>query len=356
MMTVVERLPATPASLSVTHAPAKARDGVIDAMRGIAILMVIGIHSLPQPLDVPWVKSLDAALRPCVPVFLFASGYLTALSGRVPLAKRLRAAVIPYAIAFVAAYAYMALHNPAMDHRIGTTLARFGLGYVFVYYYVFVYVCCTLGLWLVFTSVGTDQPDSRKRITALLILAVGSGLLAGSYLDPALSRLGASDAVLDEVRMRDIPFWFAFAALGALTAMLADLTDQNIRRALPGAMLAAYLFYAAIRILGLGDAATYDSTAFFFYAALFCASLLAFRPNSPLLGSIGSGSYFVYLWHIFIIMALRDHTALRQLGGVASFVLTLGLTGLTTGGALLAVRQLASPRLCRWLGGLNRCS
>ena len=170
MMTVVERIAADPPSLSVAHATAQSRDGVIDAMRGIAILMVIGIHSLPQPLDAVWAKSLDAALRPCVPVFLFVSGYLTALSGRVPLAKRLKAALIPYAIAFAAAYAYMALHNPAMDHRIGTTLARFGLGYVFVYYYVFVYVCCTLGLWLVFAVGGTGQPDSRKRIAALLML------------------------------------------------------------------------------------------------------------------------------------------------------------------------------------------
>src|SRR5262245_59496952 len=182
MMTVVERLSAGPTSLSVAQASAKSRDGVIDAMRGIAILMVIGIHSLPQPLDAIWAKSLDAALRPGVPVFLFASGYLTALSGRVPLAKRLKAALIPYAIAFAAAYIYMALHNPAMDHRITTTLARFALGYVFVYYYVFVYVCCTIALRLVFALAGTGQPDSRKRIVALLMLSIGSGLLAGSYL------------------------------------------------------------------------------------------------------------------------------------------------------------------------------
>src|ERR1700704_7167862 len=133
-----------------SRASASSRDVGIDTMRGIAILMVIGIHSLQQPLN-SWETLADAPLRPCVPIFLFASGYLTALAGRVPLAKRLKAALIPYAIAFVAAYAYMALHNPAMDHRIGTTFARFALGYVFVYYYVFVYVCCTLGLWLPFS-------------------------------------------------------------------------------------------------------------------------------------------------------------------------------------------------------------
>ena len=349
MMTVVERMTANPRSLSVARATAQSRDGAIDAMRGIAILMVIGIHSLPQPVDAIWAKSLDAALRPCVPVFLFVSGYLTALSGRVPLAKRLKAALIPYAIAFAAAYAYMALHNPAMDHRIGTAFARFAMGYVFVYYYVFVYICCTLALWLVF-AVGGTGPDSRKRIAALLILAIGCGLLAGAYLDPAMSRLGAPDGLLDEVRMRDIPFWFSFVALGVLTAMFADLADQSMRRALPVAVLAAYIVYAAVRILGLGDSATYDSIAVCLYAALFCAALFAIQPRSPLLGWLGSGSYFIYLWHIFIVMTLRDHTALRQLGNVTSFVVCSGVTALVTTAALLALRQFASPRLCRWLG------
>ena len=158
-------------------------------MRGIAILMVIGIHSLQQPLDAAWATSLDAALRPCVPIFLFASGYLTALSGRVPLAKRLKAALIPYAIAFVAAYVYMALHNPAMDHRISTTLARFGLAYVFVYYYVFVYVGCTLVLWLVFRCRRRDRTaDQATARASLLLLAIGCGLIAGAYLDPLLSQ------------------------------------------------------------------------------------------------------------------------------------------------------------------------
>jgi surface polysaccharide O-acyltransferase-like enzyme len=349
-MTVVDRISASPGCISGADAPATSRDIVVDSMRGIAILMVIGIHSLPQPLDASWAKSLDAALRPCVPVFLFVSGYLTALSGRVPLARRLRAALIPYAIAFVAAYGYMALHNPAMDHRISVTLARFGLGYVFVYYYAFVYVWCTVGLWLIFALAGTGKPGSGKQVTILLILSIGCGLLAGSYLDPAMSRLGVSDTQLDEVRMRDIPFWFTFVALGALTAMLADPFDQSTRRWLLGAMLAAYMFFAAVRILGIGDAAFYDSTAFFLYAALFCLSLFTLQLRSPLFAWLGSGSYFIYLWHIFVVMALRDHTPLRQLGGLEGFAIACSLTVLLSTAALFAVRQLASPRVCRWLG------
>ena len=197
---------------------AASRDIGIDTMRGVAILMVIGIHSLRQPLNA-WETVTDAVLRPCVPIFLFVSGYLTALSGQVPLWKRLKAAVIPYAIAFVAAYIYMALHNSAMDHRPTTALARFVLAYAFVYYYVFVYVGCTAVLWLGSSGLPLPAGPLDPRLVALLILAILLGLTAGSYLDPLAFRLGFGESLVEEVRMRDIPFWFAFMALGALAGI-----------------------------------------------------------------------------------------------------------------------------------------
>lgn len=334
-----------------THAaPAKSRDAVIDTMRGVAILMVIGIHSLPQPLDLTWTKAVDAALRPCVPIFLFASGYLTARSGRVPLFRRLKATVIPYAIAFVAAYLYMALHNPAMDHRLTTTLARFGLAYVFVYYYVFVYVGCTIMLWLIYRLGTANKSDAdQQRTMVLFALSIGFGLVAGSYLDPLLFRLGYTESLVDEVRMRDIPFWFSFMALGALTAMLVPATEK-LRVIFVIACLLAYAVYVAVRVSGIGDAAVYDSTAFFLYAALFSLALLALQPSATWLAGIGSGSYFIYLWHIFVVMLLRDHAGLRQFGPAASFAITYGLTVLASVAALGAVRQFSSPRVVRWLG------
>ena len=292
-MTAATRASADWRPVRDAHAPAASRDDVIDTMRGIAILMVIAIHSLQQPLDTPWAVTIDAALRPCVPIFLFASGYLTALSGRVPLARRLKAVLIPYTIAFVAAYIYMTLHNPAMDHRLIATLARFGLAYVFVYYYVFVYIGCTIGLWLIFAISGSGAPEQQRRIAVFLALLIGFGLIVGSYLDPMLLRLGVSDSLIDEVRMRDIPFWFSFAALGALAATCTDFSDRGMRIAVFSSMLTAYIAYAAVRLFGIGDAAVYDSTAFFGYAALFCLWLFTLRPRLPLLSAIGSGSYFI---------------------------------------------------------------
>lgn len=330
--------------------PSDSRDEVIDTMRGIAILMVIGIHSLQQPLDAPWTVVIDAALRPCVPVFLFASGYLTALSGRVPLAKRLRATLVPYAIAFAAAYIYMTLHNPAMDHRLIAALARFGLAYVFAYYYVFVYVGCTAILWLIFAVTGTDTPEAKRQRALFLIFAIGAGLIFGSYLDPTLSRLGFSDSLIDEVRMRDIPFWFSFMATGALTAMSAGRIERSMRVLVLGALLSAYVIYTAVRVFVIGDAAAYDFIAFFAYATLLCLWLFAMRPRSPTLAIIGSGSYFIYLWHIFLVMALRDHASLRQFGPVVNSAITYGLTVSSSVLVLLAIRQVASRPALRWLG------
>jgi surface polysaccharide O-acyltransferase-like enzyme len=335
-------------TLPIVERPARAniasRDLGIDTMRGVAILMVIGIHSLQPPSA--WVTAIDAALRPCVPVFLLVSGYLTALSGTVPLGKRLQAAVIPYAIAFAAAYLYMALHNPAMDHRPATAIARFMFAYAFVYYYVFVYIGCTIVLWLIFS---VARPGPQR--TTLLLFAIVLGLIAGSYLDPLLIRFGFAESVLEEIRMRDIPFWLAFMALGATLAefrikpVLADM-----RLLLLGGTITAYIIYAAVRLFGVGDAADYDSIAFFAYAASLCCLLLAVGARSPLVASLGSGSYFIYLWHIFFVMLLRDHTSLRELGPAAASIITYILVTAGSITALIVIRQIAPARLSRWLG------
>lgn len=331
------------------RASAAGRDLGIDTMRGVAILMVIGIHSLQHPLS-SWQTMTDAVLRPCVPIFLFVSGYLTALSGKVPLFKRVKAAVVPYAIAFVAAYIYMALHNPAMDHRPTTTLARFVLAYVFVYYYVFIYIACTICLWLVF-SAASASPQFQTRLVVLLLLAIVFGLIAGSYLDPLLAHFGLSESLIEEARMRDVPFWFAFMALGALAGVFRiKSTLPGMRAWLVGGTLVTYAIYAGVRLFQLGDAADYDSIAFFGYAALLCGLFLALDAESPLIASLGSGSYFIYLWHIFFVMLMRDHAPLRELGPAAASLITFAVATIGSVAALTIIREIAPARICRWLG------
>jgi peptidoglycan/LPS O-acetylase OafA/YrhL len=349
MTSLAAQSPLRPIAKPEAPASATSRDTGIDTMRGVAILMVIGIHSLRQPLNA-WETVIDSILRPCVPVFLFVSGYLTALSGEVPLRRRLKAAVIPYAIAFSAAYIYMALHNPAMDHRPTTTLARFFLAYAFVYYYVFVYVGCTIGLWLAFRP-GSPAERSDARLVSFLLLAVLLGLIIGSYLDPLAFRFGLGESLIEEIRMRDIPFWFAFMALGALVGIFRIkpvLTD--IRLQLFAATFVAYIFYTGVRLFRLGDAADYDSIAFFGYAALLCCLLLAHHAEFPLIAALGSGSYFIYLWHIFVVMLLRDHAALSQMNPVAASAITFACAASASVIALVTIRALAPTPIRRWLG------
>lgn len=332
-----------------TGLAAKSRDVSIDSMRGIAILMVIGIHSLPQPLA-GWAIMLDAALRPCVPIFLFASGLMSAGKTEIPLGRRMTTAIVPYAIAFVAAYAYMALHNPHMDHRPLTALARFGLAYVFVYYYVFVYVGCTVLLWLIL-KLASASGDTGIALATWLIIAIGFGLLAGAYLDPLLANLGFSDTMVEEVRMRDIPFWFSFLALGLLagTFRLGEhLRDQKLVLTIAAAM--AYAIYAGVRIWQIGDAADYDSLAFFAYASLTAILLLIWRPAFPPLAIIGSASYFIYLWHIFIIMVLRDQDVFGGFNPAARFIANFATTTSGIVLALICVRSFIPKRMTRWFG------
>eukprot|EP01035_Chromulina_nebulosa_P015764 gene15764-20880_t len=211
----------------------------------------------------------------------------------------------------------MAFQNPAMDHRPVTTVARFTLAYVFVYYYVFVYIGCTLYLWLLLWFANRVTAQADIRLFVLLSLSIVFGLIVGSYLDPLLMRRGLSDGLIEEVRMRDIPFWFSFVALGMMVAKSSALSVlREMRMTLTVTALAAYVLYAAVRLFVIGDAADYDSTAFFVYSGMLCVLLLALDIRIPFLATLGSGSYFIYLWHIFVVMALRDHGGLRQFGAL----------------------------------------
>jgi surface polysaccharide O-acyltransferase-like enzyme len=332
------------------RALAAPRDAVIDTMRGAAIVMVIGIHSLPQSDGSALIVAMDASLRPCVPIFLFASGYLSAHAARIPLGRRVVRLLVPYTVAFIAAYIFMAWQNPAMDHRPAIAAARYGLAYVFVYYYVFVYFGCTVALWLVFAIVGGGGRDHRPALIALLALSIAVGLTVGAYLDPLLARLGVTPPLIEEARLRDIPFWFAFVALGAIVGMTNARGILRIwRHPLAALTVAAYGLYAAVRIWQVGDAAAYDSTAFFLYAALLCLTLLVFDVTWPALAGLGAASYFIYLWHIFPIMLLRALPFSQAHPAVAA-LLEFGLALALSGVAALLIRRIGPPWLARGLG------
>lgn len=339
------------ADRAVQKVAVQTRDTTIDTMRGIAILMVIGIHSLPQPISESWKIAIDSALRPCVPIFLFTSGVMSAGKHQIPLLRRLKTVLIPYAIAFAAAYLYMSLHNPHMDHRPAITLARFGLAYVFVYYYVFIYVGCTICLWLLFKLTNRANDNLERRLTVALAVAIVAGLLAGAYVDPLMARGGFSAPLIEEIRLRDVPFWFSFLALGLLAGTPGNRAAlSGMKGLLVTSAVATYAVYAAARIWQVGDYADYDSMAFFSYASAAALLLFALGFRSSILAKLGSGSYFIYLWHIFVVMLLRDHASLDRLGPMADFLVTFATTVTTITLALTIIRLIAPPAVVRWAG------
>src|SRR6185437_3297398 len=107
-----------------------------------------------------------------------------------------------------------------------------------------------------------NSHQTQQRLAILLALSILAGLVVGSYLDPLLLHRGFSESFVQEVRLRDIPFWFSFVALGALVGTSsAGLALRDSRLLVAVATLIAYVIYAAVRVSGIGDAADYDSTA-----------------------------------------------------------------------------------------------
>jgi peptidoglycan/LPS O-acetylase OafA/YrhL len=166
-----------------------------------------------------------------------------------------------------------------------------------------------------------------------------------------LARLGASGDLIEEARLRNLPFWFAFMALGMLVGM------SDVRRTLAGMIpllcvctATAYAIYLGARILGLGDSAAYDSTALFAYAALLCLTFVAAPLRSSLLGFVGSGSYFIYLWHIFVVMLLRDHGGWLNANSFVASATTYAAAVTASILALVIIRSVLPPRAAQWLG------
>jgi peptidoglycan/LPS O-acetylase OafA/YrhL len=112
----------------------------------------------------------------------------------------------------------------------------------------------------------------------------------------------------------------------------------------------AFAIYAVVRISALGDAAPYDSVALFAYAAPLCLLALAARPASAPLAFIGSGSYFIYLWHIFPIMLLRGSDTWRQADPALASFAAYAAAAIGSIAALIAVRAVLPQRAAQWLG------
>jgi peptidoglycan/LPS O-acetylase OafA/YrhL len=77
--------------------------------------------------------------------------------------------------------------------------------------------------------------------------------------------------------------------------------------------------------------------------------MLGFAWNWQAIATLGSASYFIYLWHIFVVMALRAVPALHP-HPLASFLTEYIAALLVTASLAILIRQAAPQRVAQWLG------
>ena len=77
--------------------------------------------------------------------------------------------------------------------------------------------------------------------------------------------------------------------------------------------------------------------------------MLSFAFDWQALAMLGAGSYFIYLWHVFPIMLLREWPGLQQ-QAAASFAVKFAVAFATSALFIVAIRRARAPRLAQWLG------
>ena len=79
------------------------------------------------------------------------------------------------------------------------------------------------------------------------------------------------------------------------------------------------------------------------------AWMFGFAFDAAPLAELGSASYFIYLWHIFVIMALRQVPALQHHPLAAAVVDYAAAVSICIA-FVWAIRRMNSPRLAHWVG------
>jgi fucose 4-O-acetylase-like acetyltransferase len=183
----------------------------LDVMKMVAILGVIGIHSL-RDFWVPDFSSVEQfserALRFAVPTFLAVSGFLYYRSTPIDagtIVHRLRRILPPYLCVSMVAYLYNLWHTGHSSR--GSLLAGLLLGGMFgPYYYVFLLVEFVIATWVL-----SRLP--RIAVGLTFLLAVGTMVLAELYWWPPVGLFWT---------MRSPIAWGVWFLLGWVTAMHRD--------------------------------------------------------------------------------------------------------------------------------------
>jgi surface polysaccharide O-acyltransferase-like enzyme len=317
----------------------------IDALKAIAILTVVLIHSMRWPFD-PAISTgevwLGRLTRFAVPAFLMASGFLYA-GGPAPSAwltlRRLRRIAVPYFFASVIGQLWWAAQDIRTDTGSWPLDLLFGSS-MGPYYYVFVIACLVLATPL-FALV-----PARVMPFVMVALAIGqwwvdaaSGMLLPFYWT-----------------LRNPLLWWAYFTLGWIVRQHYDALRDWIaprRRGLIFGLAAATLMLAAAS--GLEGPRLLVRTTTWLGVYAICALVFTAtcgKDRVPTaLRYLSDTSYPIYLLHFFFVLAATDLVpppAFRTAFLPIAFPWVAGLLGSIS--IIAALKAALGARSRDWIG------
>ena len=294
----------------MTDSSKTVRLAYLDAIRGLAILLVVYCHvasvSLGISDDVPSFNNIVGFIH--LPLFFFLSGYLFFKPGRFnewknihPLLwKRFLQLVIPATI-FVILYALS--FNRSFDSIL---FSRFKGGYWFTYFlFIFIFLYCILS-WALYKL-------NHRQDNALLLFALS---LVIGFTPVALDKLypGAPDSRLLQALSYQEYYFFIFFCFGALFKSKYNLYEKiRNRRGYEALMIALPFVLLLIHGLGLPlfDFAVTVLFSFSVVILIFCVfqkdeSFFSERGFGRFVSFVGRRSLDIYFLHFFFLPDLHS--------------------------------------------------
>jgi surface polysaccharide O-acyltransferase-like enzyme len=284
----------------------------LDAVKGLAILMVVVIHAAPVERDAYQDHFVNGMARLAVPLFLAISGYLAGLKGtsRARFAAYFRKFLKLHVI-YSAFYWLLSVlrQGVADDITVKDVLLRFGAGaYAGQYYFAILVQTYFVAAFLLpgrFWQRWWVLPASAlTAVAGTILLAIE---FDASEPAPAL-------ALLARLRGEPVWLWFFYFALGATLG--AREAERSASGALPSRLpaLAGACGGVAIATLGMpavvGDsfalAFPYSRLPIFLGSTLLVLALpvLARAPDPPALIRLGRESFGIFVFNPALLMLL----------------------------------------------------
>jgi peptidoglycan/LPS O-acetylase OafA/YrhL len=265
--------------LAPSPTPARRHVPEFDVMRGVAITLVVYLHSYFSPWEVTPHREVFAMhaihlfAHSAVPVFFFMSAFLLGREEPAPfasyVARRARRIAIPLAFWMVAAFAFLAWDAGGVDGTLVRSLALFDISGQF--YFVVVLLVLTVVFY----------PMARWSEATLKVLAIGSFFVSLAMI-AFYQWHGTNDGYYWSVLAYRNPLVWIFAfSFGFYIGRARGDMEWTLRYALPA--LAGMVLVSAVYFV-LGERDSYPNSYFGVTVFLFaCLSLVVYPAGVQLI-------------------------------------------------------------------------